>query len=173
MVVDVNHPLERGPMGVSSIASFGPNRLEPRNDHGGLIEGAVSGSKDLSALSAGHPDNLSGRMVRRGKDKRREHPSNTSFFSLYPLSILARCSSPHLLYTFTPSHIIPISPCLSTKSTVPPPLSLLVQTTSESMARVLPKTRTNLGPTGTLFAHGVNVLRAALLKLVDCEHTLF
>ena len=124
------------------------------------MAGRSSGSKDWSfALSTGHPDDLRGQVMGRGKDKEREilqRPSNT-LSPTTPSAPLLTFKFSHPLHTFTPSYITFISPCLSTKSTVYPPLPSLVQATAEPMTRISSKTRTNQERTGMylIFAYKV------------------
>ena len=159
-------------MAVSGSLSFGSESVGTPERPWRIDQKAMSGSKmDLSALSAGHPDDLTGRIMRCGKDKKREilqSPSSSPFScttSLYPFSVSLAFKALHPLHTVTPSYFTLISLCLSTKSTVPPPLPSLVQATAESMARILSETRTNQGLAGTRpppFAHKAQYRRPSV-----------
>jgi len=78
----VNYPprCEYCPTAATAPPVRGQGRLEPGNGHGGLIKGRVAQKIGHVALSTGHLDDLTGRIMRRGKDKERrvlQHPPTT------------------------------------------------------------------------------------------------
>lgn len=76
--------------------ALGQGRL---HGHGGSIDGRVAQKIGHSALSAGHPDDLTGRIMGRGKDKERE-ASSTPYRHLFPPHRIAL----HLLHLYPPSN---------------------------------------------------------------------